>query len=64
MRTTVDISIELLEKAQSILKTETKKETIEKALEQILQWHERQNLIQYRGKIDLDIDLNQLRNRT
>lgn len=64
MRTTVDIPNNLLAEAQQILKTDSKKETIEEALRKIISWHKRMQLVKYRGKIDLDIDLDVLRNRT
>ena len=57
------INEELLNKAQKILKAETKKETIEKALEQIVNWHKSMQLVTFRGKIDLNIDLDSLRKR-
>ncbi len=63
MRTTIDINTDLLTQAQEILKTESKKDTVEKALEQLVKTHKRVQLIKYRGKIDLDIDLDHLRGR-
>jgi Arc/MetJ family transcription regulator len=64
MRTTVDISNDLLAEAQSILKTDSKKDTIEEALRKVISWHKRMQLVKYRGKIDLDIDLDALRGRS
>lgn len=63
MRTTLDLPENLLLEVQKILNTSNKTETIIEALKKVTQWHERQRLIQYRGMIDLDIDLNQLRGR-
>ena len=63
MRTTVDISSNLLSEAKAILKTDSKKDTIEEALRKIISWHKRMQLVKYRGKIDLDIDLDMLRDR-
>lgn len=63
MRTTLDIPESLINQVQKILSTETKTETIIRALEKVTQWQNRQQLINYRGKIDLDIDLDILRGR-
>lgn len=63
MRTTLDIPESLITQVQKILSTETKTETIIRALEKVAQWHKRQQLINYRGKIDLDMDLDTLRDR-
>ena len=61
MRTTIDISDELIEEAMEILKTSTKKETIEKALTEMISQYKRKQIIMYRGKVDLDINLDTLR---
>ncbi len=63
MRTTLNIPEALLIEVQRILNTETKTETIIEALKRIIRQHERQQLIRYRGKIDLDMDLDILRGR-
>ena len=63
MRTTIEIPEELVKKAQTILKTETKTETIIQALKHVIESNERQKLILFRGKIDLDMDLHALRSR-
>ena len=63
MRTTLDIPESLITQVQKILATETKTETIIRALEKVAQWHQRQQLINFRGKIDLDMDLDALRDR-
>lgn len=63
MRTTIEIPEELVKKAQSLLKTETKTETIIQALKHVIESNERQKLILFRGKIDLDMDLHALRSR-
>lgn len=63
MRTTIDISEQLLEEAMEILKTSTKKETIEKALTEMISQYKRKQIIMFRGKVDLDIDLDTLRDR-
>ena len=63
MRTTLDLPEELITSAQEILGTDSKTETIINALKKVIQWNERKQLISYRGKIDLNIDLDSLRDR-
>ncbi len=63
MRTTLDLPEHLILEVQKILNTSNKTETIIGALTHVIQLHERQRLIQYRGMIDLDIDLDLLRGR-
>lgn len=63
MRTTIDISEKLIEEAMEILKTSTKKETIEKALTEMINQYKRKQIIMFRGKVDLDLDLDSLRDR-
>jgi Arc/MetJ family transcription regulator len=63
MRTTINIPESLLIKAQKILKTSLKSETVTEALKGIIRSYERRQLLSYKGKIDLDIDLDILRDR-
>jgi Arc/MetJ family transcription regulator len=63
MRTTIDLPESLLSKAMKITNSITKVETIKKALQEIINIEELKKLINYRGKIDLEIDLDILRNR-
>ncbi len=63
MRTTLDIPEELINKALRITQSRTKTELIKLALENIIQKNKIMGLKKYRGKIDLDIDLNTLRKR-
>lgn len=63
MRTTLELPDNLLKEAMEILNTKTKSDTIKQALEEIIRTHKRKKLITYRGKIDLDIDLDALRDR-
>ncbi|UTC51234.1 type II toxin-antitoxin system VapB family antitoxin [Treponema sp. OMZ 855] len=64
MRTTLDLSAPLLEEAMALTKTRTKTEVITRALENLIQKEKVQQLKNYYGKIDLDIDLDALRKRT
>ncbi|MFW6138972.1 MAG: type II toxin-antitoxin system VapB family antitoxin [Spirochaetota bacterium] len=63
MRTTLDLPEELINKAMDITQAKTKTELIKYALENIIKQEKRNKLMKYHGKIDLDIDLNQLRKR-
>ncbi|MFQ5651247.1 MAG: type II toxin-antitoxin system VapB family antitoxin [bacterium] len=63
MRTTIDIPEELINEAMRITKSSTKTELIKNALYDIIQKNKIQALKNYKGKIDLDIDLNSVRNR-
>lgn len=63
MRTTLDLSAPLLEEAMALTKIRTKTEVITRALENLIQKEKVQQLKNYYGKIDLDIDLGTLRKR-
>ena len=63
MRTTIDIPEDLIKEAMRITKSPTKTELIKKALYNIIQKNKIKLLKNYKGKIDLDIDLNIIRNR-
>jgi Arc/MetJ family transcription regulator len=63
MRTTLDIPDDLIIEALKITQSRTKTELIKLALENIIQKNKIQNLKRFRGKIDLEIDLNTLRKR-
>lgn len=64
MRTTLDLSDTLLEEAMALTKITTKTEVITQALENLIQKEKLQQLENYYGKIDIDIDLDALRKRT
>ena len=63
MRTTLDLPENLLKEAMKVTHTDTKTAVIIKALEEIIRKSKISDLKQYKGKIDLDINLNELRNR-
>ena len=63
MRTTIDIPEDLINEAMRVTKSPTKTELIKIALFNIIQKSKIQSLKKYKGKIDLDIDLNTLRKR-
>jgi len=64
MRTTLDLSDTLLEEAMALTKITTKTEVITQALENLIQKEKLQQLENYYGKVDMDIDLDTLRKRT
>ncbi len=63
MRTTLDLPEKLLNEAMESTHTKTKTAVIIKALEDLLRKSRISNLKNYQGKIELDIDLNEIRNR-
>lgn len=63
MRTTLDLPEELIKEAMKITQAKTKSETIRKALEWLIQQEKRKKLIRYKGKVDLNIDLDEIRGR-
>jgi Arc/MetJ family transcription regulator len=63
MRTTLDLPENLLNEAMKVTHTETKTAVIIKALEELVRKSKISDIKKYRGQIDLDIDLNELRDR-
>ena len=63
MRTTLDLPQDLLEEAMKVTHLETKTKVIITALEELIRKTKIAELRQFKGKIDLDIDLNTIRGR-
>jgi len=63
MRTTLDIPEELIKEAMAVTGAKTKSQLIKDALEQQIRRAKIKKLISFKGKIDLDIDLDVLRGR-
>ena len=63
MRTTLDLPENLLSAAMKATHIKTKTKVIITALEELIRKNQISNLKKYKGKIDLDIDMNQLRRR-
>jgi len=63
MRTTLDLPENLLIEAMKATHIETKTKVIITALEELIRKTQLSDLKKYKGKIDLDIDINQLRSR-
>ncbi|MEQ9097868.1 MAG: type II toxin-antitoxin system VapB family antitoxin [Imperialibacter sp.] len=63
MRTTLDLPDGLIDKAMKISGAKTKSQLVTEALEEMINRNQRLKLISFKGKIDLDIDLDRLRER-
>ncbi len=63
MRTTLDLPENLLNEAMKVTHTNTKTAVIVKALEELVRKSKISDLKKYRGKIELNIDLNEIRDR-
>lgn len=64
MRTTLDLPEELINEAMRITKAQTKSQMFKELLSDLILREKRKRLITFAGKINLDIDLNDLRDRT
>ncbi|MCP3901972.1 MAG: type II toxin-antitoxin system VapB family antitoxin [Desulfobacteraceae bacterium] len=63
MRTTLDLPENLLSEAMKATHIKTKTKVIITALEELIRKNQISKLKQYKGKIDLDLDMNQLRRK-
>lgn len=63
MRTTLDLPNDLLEEAMKITHLKTKTKVIITALEELIRKSKIAELKNFKGKIDLNLDLNTLRGR-
>jgi len=63
MRTTLDLPEQLLSEAMRITQAETKTAVIVLALEELVRKAKIAELKQFKGKIELDIDLDSIRAR-
>lgn len=63
MRTTLDLPEDLLNEAMKTTHIHTKTKVIITALEELIRKTKIKELKKYKGKVDLDIDLNTLRCR-
>jgi Arc/MetJ family transcription regulator len=64
MRTTLDLPEELIREALELTGAKTKSQLIKDALENQIRQIKRQRLLTFKGKIDLDVDLDITRNRS
>jgi Arc/MetJ family transcription regulator len=63
MRTTLDLPEDLLNEAMKATHLETKTKVIITALEELIRKTKISELKKFKGKVDLDIDLNAIRGR-
>jgi hypothetical protein len=63
MRTTLDLPESLLDEAMALTHVKTKTDLIKLALQNLIQREKIKDLKNFFGKVDLDIDLDQLRSR-
>ena len=63
MRTTLDLPEELLAEAMEVTDIKTKTKVIVTALEDLIRKSKVSTIKKYKGKVDLEIDLNDLRSR-
>ena len=63
MRTTLDLPGDLIDEAMKLSRHRTKTAVIIAALEDFIRKSRIQGLKEFRGKIDLDIDMNAVRGR-
>jgi len=64
MRTTLDLSEEFLLESMSVSHVKTKTKVITLALQEFIRKSELSGLKKFKGKIDLDIDLDVIRDRS
>lgn len=63
MRTTLDLPEKLLEKAMKAANIKTKTKVIVQALEELIRRHKIAELKKFKGKVDLELDLDAVRDR-
>ncbi len=63
MRTTLDLPEELLLEAMKMTQIKTKTKVIITALEELIRKNHISGLKEFKGKVDLDIDMDNLRSR-
>lgn len=63
MRTTLNLPEELLIEAMRVSHIETKTKVIVTALQELIRKNQISNIKQFKGKVDLDIDMDNIRSR-
>jgi len=63
MRTTLDLPEDLIDEAMKVTQINTKTKVIITALEDLIRKSNISGLKKYKGKVDLDIDMNTVRGR-
>lgn len=64
MRTTLDLPENLINEAMTLTKIKTKTDLIKTALLNLIQREKIRNIKKYFGKVDLEIDLDSIRERS
>lgn len=60
-RTNIELDIDLVKKALKLTKLSTIKDVVHHSLKETIKMNERKNLLKYKGKVDWDGDLDQMR---
>lgn len=63
MRTTIDLPENLIAEAMKLTNSKTKTDVIKKALANLIQREKVKDIKSYHGKVQLDIDIDRLRDR-
>jgi hypothetical protein len=63
VRTTLDLPEELLNEAMRVSHIGTKTKVIVTALQELIRKNQISDIKQYKGKVDLDIDMDSIRSR-
>lgn len=61
MRTNININANLMKEAMRMALTKTKKETVEIALNELIENRKRKQILNYRGKLNWTGDLDEMR---
>jgi len=64
MRTTLDLPEEIINEGLKVTHIKTKTELIITAVKELIRKHKINSIKEFRGKINLDIDINTLRGRS
>jgi Arc/MetJ family transcription regulator len=64
MRTTLDLPQDLITQAMKVSGAKTKSQVIKIALQEMINKNQRMKLLTFKGKVDLDIDLDISRGRS
>lgn len=63
MKTLIDLPEEMLTQVMTLTNSTTKVDAIKKALSMVIEQEKRKKMLNFRGKVDLSIDLDVLRDR-
>lgn len=63
MRTTIDIPEALLKEVMRLTGATTKSQAVHDALDRLIKREKRKRLLNFKGKVDLDIDIDSSRDR-